>query len=116
MDPSPPLSLSPSAVRHLQHLKAENPAQNSYFRIRVISGGCSGLQYQFSFDKEPLEGDAQVTQGEATLLVDSASLDFIKGSKLDYVEELVGSYFTLRNPQAKSSCGCGTSFTPDLGS
>jgi len=81
------------------------------FRIAVNGGGCSGYQYEFTFDDTRTEDDILVERDGARLLVDQVSLDFLGGSEVDFVEGLMGSHFEIKNPNAKSSCGCGTSFS-----
>jgi len=82
-------------------------------RVAVLAGGCSGFQYRFELDDTPQADDLVVARGEAKVLVDPASLDLLAGSELDYTDELMGSHFAVRNPNAKSACGCGTSFSID---
>ena len=82
-------------------------------RVAVLAGGCSGFQYKFELDEAPQPDDLVVERGAARVLVDPASLDLLAGSELDYTDELMGSHFTVRNPNAKSACGCGTSFAVD---
>jgi iron-sulfur cluster insertion protein len=81
------------------------------FRIAVNGGGCSGFQYDFTFDDTRTGDDILIEQDGAKVLIDQASLEFIGGSVVDYIEGLMGAHFEIRNPQAKSSCGCGTSFS-----
>ena len=81
-------------------------------RVEVLSGGCSGYQYKFELD-EPKPDDLVVEAGAARVLVDPVSLEFLGGSQLDFTDELMGSYFSVRNPNATSACGCGTSFAID---
>ena len=83
----------------------------SYFRISVLGGGCSGFQYDFSFDKKPNDDDMIFKEGEIDYLIDKVSNDFLRGSTLEYVSELAGSYFKIENPNATANCGCGTSFS-----
>ena len=78
-----------------------------FFRIAIKGGGCSGFQYDFSFDKEPQNEDLKYEN----ILIDKASADLLKGSEIDYVKELIGNSFKINNPQTKSSCGCGVSFS-----
>jgi iron-sulfur cluster assembly accessory protein len=78
-----------------------------FFRIAIKGGGCSGFQYDFSFDKSPQEDDLR----HENILIDKASADLLKGSKVDFVKELIGDSFKINNPQSKSSCGCGVSFS-----
>ena len=81
--------------------------KGSFFRIAIKGGGCSGFQYEFTFDHSKLEDDLSFEK----ILIDKASADLLKGSKIDYVSELIGEQFKITNPQTKSSCGCGVSFS-----
>ena len=80
-------------------------------RVSVLAGGCSGFQYRFELDGSPQPDDVIVEAGPARVLVDPASMDLLAGSQLDYTDELMGAHFTVRNPNATSACGCGTSFS-----
>jgi iron-sulfur cluster insertion protein len=82
-------------------------------RVSVLAGGCSGFQYKFELDKEVQPDDLIIEKANATVLVDPSSLDLLAGSELDFTEALMGSYFAVKNPNATSSCGCGTSFSVD---
>lgn len=82
-------------------------------RVAVLAGGCSGFQYRFELDEAPQPDDLIIQRGAARVLVDPASLDLLSGAELDYTDELMGSHFAVRNPKAKSACGCGTSFSMD---
>ena len=82
-------------------------------RVAVLAGGCSGFQYRFDLEQAPQPDDLVVRQGAAQVLVDPSSLDLLAGAQLDYVDELMGAHFTVRNPNATSACGCGTSFSVD---
>jgi iron-sulfur cluster assembly accessory protein len=82
-------------------------------RVAVLAGGCSGFQYRFELDHTAQEDDLVIERGGARVLVDPASLDLLAGAGLDYTDELMGSHFAVRNPNAKSACGCGTSFSVD---
>ena len=84
---------------------------SKFFRITVLGGGCAGFQYKFDFDKSQKKDDTIIKTEKVNVLIDDVSLNFIKGSKIDYVTELIGSSFKILNPQASSSCGCGTSFS-----
>ena len=77
----------------------------------VLAGGCSGFQYRFELDATAQDDDLVIERAGAKVLVDPASLDLLAGSELDYTDELMGSHFAVRNPNAKSACGCGTSFS-----
>jgi iron-sulfur cluster insertion protein len=99
-----------AAKRVAQLIAAEgNPAL--MLRLAVSGGGCSGFQYGFSFDDTRTDDDSVFTRDGVKLLVDTASLDLLAGSEIDFVEELVGASFQVRNPNATSSCGCGSSFS-----
>jgi iron-sulfur cluster insertion protein len=104
------LTLSPTAAQRLHDLsKAEgHPVM---LRVAVEGGGCSGFQYQFDLVSEPKSDDLRVELDGAAALVDEMSLILLKGSVIDYVDELAGAEFRIRNPNAKSSCGCGVSFS-----
>ena len=84
---------------------------SKYFRITVLGGGCSGFQYKFDFDNQRNNDDIIFNKRNITVLIDNTSFELIRGSKIDYVTELIGSSFKIINPQASSSCGCGTSFS-----
>ncbi len=86
-------------------------ASNHALRISVNGGGCSGFQYDFAIADGPQDDDIAFERDGATVLVDSVSIGFIEGSTLDFVDDLIGQSFKIQNPQAKSSCGCGVSFT-----
>ena len=79
----------------------------SFFRIAIKGGGCSGFQYDFSFDNSANDDDLQ----QDNILIDKTSADLLKGSEVDFVKELIGDSFKINNPQSKSSCGCGVSFS-----
>ena len=81
--------------------------KGSFFRIAIKGGGCSGFQYDFSFDKSPQEDDLR----HENIIIDKNSADLLKGSEVDFVNELIGDSFKINNPQSKSSCGCGVSFS-----
>ena len=81
--------------------------KGSFFRIAIKGGGCSGFQYEFTFDKEKNDDDLNYQN----ILIDETSANLLKGSEVDYVSELIGEQFKINNPQTKSSCGCGVSFS-----
>lgn len=103
------VGLTDSAARRIAYL-ASREAQPSMLRVAVLGGGCSGFQYNFDFDTKRNDDDLVIEKNGATVLIDSTSLEFIKGSEIDYVDEMVGASFQVRNPNATSSCGCGSSF------
>ena len=100
-----------AAARISEIIAAE--ARPSALRVAVLAGGCSGFQYSFELDPAPQPDDVVIERGAAKVLVDPASLDLLAGAELDYTDELMGSHFAVRNPNAKSACGCGTSFSLD---
>ena len=101
--------LSQNATSRIKTLlKSE---EGSYFRISVLGGGCSGFQYDFSFVSYANEDDLIFEENGINYLIDNTSIDFLKGSTLEYVSELAGAYFKIENPNATANCGCGTSFS-----
>jgi iron-sulfur cluster assembly accessory protein len=98
-----------AAARIAKILAGEAPG--AMLRITVEGGGCSGFQYKFDFDRERHDDDVAVEKGGAVVLVDRMSLQYMGGSELDYVEDLIGSAFKIVNPHAVAACGCGTSFS-----
>jgi iron-sulfur cluster insertion protein len=112
MEETTPLSLSKRAAqRVLELIGLGAAAQHSMLRISVISGGCSGLQYNFCLDNQHTPEDNIFKSHGACFIVDNISLPFLQGAEIDYVEELIGSNFVIRNPNALASCGCGSSFS-----
>jgi len=106
-----PLEFTPAAAAKARELVAEegNPALK--LRVYIQGGGCSGFQYGFEFDEQQAEDDLTITTDGVSLLVDPLSLHYLMGATVDYVETLSGAQFTIRNPNARSTCGCGSSFT-----
>lgn len=102
--------VSASAAKRIAALTAAE-GQGVMFRIAVNGGGCSGYQYDFSFDDTATGDDVLIEQDGARVVIDTVSLEFLGGSEVDFVEGLMGSHFEIKNPNAKSSCGCGTSFS-----
>ena len=92
---------------------ADAHARPGALRVAVLAGGCSGFQYSFKLDPDQQSDDVEISAGAARVIVDQASLDLLGGAQLDYSEALMGAHFTVRNPNATSSCGCGTSFSID---
>ena len=90
-------------------LKAE-PA-GAMLRVSVEGGGCSGFQYKFDVEREQAFDDIVIARNDATILIDPVSVGFLAGSEIDFVDDLIGAAFKINNPNAKSSCGCGTSFS-----
>lgn len=104
-----------AAARIAEIAAAQAPpgADAPALRVAVLAGGCSGFQYRFDLDTAPQPDDLVIARGGARVVVDPASMDLLAGSELDYTDELMGSHFAVRNPNAKSACGCGTSFSVD---
>ena len=105
-----PFSVTQSAAKRIAFL-ASKEAKPVMMRVAVLGGGCSGFQYDFSFEEACGDDDLLIERDGAAVVVDSTSLELLKGSELDYVEEMVGSSFQVKNPNATSSCGCGNSFS-----
>lgn len=104
------VTLSESAARRIAFLLSREAA-DAKLRVAVNGGGCSGFQYVFDFDTKTAEDDILIEKEGARVLIDSASLELLKGSEIDYVTEMVGASFQIKNPNASSSCGCGNSFS-----
>jgi len=103
-------TVTPNAAKRIAFLASQEP-KPVLMRVAVLGGGCSGFQYNFSFEEAKNEDDLLIERDGAAVVVDSTSLELLKGSQLDYVEEMVGSAFQVKNPNATSSCGCGNSFS-----
>jgi iron-sulfur cluster assembly accessory protein len=107
---TPSVTLSDRAAKRVSRILAKEPA-GTVLRISVAGGGCSGFQYEYNLVQETAADDDVVLQkGDATVLIDSMSLEFMGGSEIDYVDDLIGQAFQIKNPNAVASCGCGTSF------
>ncbi len=102
-----------AAARIAEIVAQAAPTPDTALRVAVLAGGCSGFQYKFELDEQVQPDDLVIQQGPARVVVDSVSLDLLTGSELDYTDNLMGSHFAVRNPNAKSACGCGTSFSVD---
>jgi iron-sulfur cluster insertion protein len=111
MDPPSPLVFTDSAVAKVADLIAEEGNPDLKLRVFVQGGGCSGFQYGFTFDETVNEDDTQVSKGNVTLLIDSMSLQYLVGAEIDYKEDINGSQFVIKNPNATTTCGCGSSFS-----
>ncbi len=109
-DTSQPITLTERAARRIADLVEQEGAPNGMLRVAVSGGGCSGFQYGFSLDHQVQEGDLVIERGQAQVVIDNLSLMYLAGAEVDYVTEIIGSYFTIKNPNATSSCGCGSSF------
>jgi len=111
--PQTDFRLTNAAIDRVSHLLESEAGK--VFRVAVLGGGCSGFQYSFSFDDAPAEDDRVLDLIDSggkpvRVVVDDMSLELLAGSELDFVQELIGSYFQVANPNATASCGCGTSF------
>lgn len=105
------LFFSDSAVNKVRELIAEEGNADLKLRVFVSGGGCSGFQYGFTFDEIANDDDTQVEKGGVTLLIDPMSYQYLVGAEIDYSEGLEGSQFVIKNPNATSTCGCGSSFS-----
>jgi len=104
------VSVSDRAVRKIAAILQKEPA-GAMLRVSVEGGGCSGFQYKFDVERERADDDLVLERDNATVLIDPISVGFLAGSEIDFVDDLIGSAFKINNPNAKSSCGCGTSFS-----
>lgn len=108
---APPLDFTPAAAAKVRELIAEEGNAGLKLRVYIQGGGCSGFQYGFEFDEEQAEDDIAIDTDGVRLLVDPLSLQYLGGASVDYTESLAGAQFVIRNPNAKTTCGCGSSFT-----
>lgn len=105
-------SVSPgAAARIVEIISQQEEPDGLALRVAVLAGGCNGFQYQFKLDTARADDDVVIEQDGATVLVDPVSLDLLGGAQLQFVDKLMGAHFTVANPNAASSCGCGTSFS-----
>lgn len=104
------VTLSASAAKRIKALNAQ-AGTDEMFRITVSGGGCSGFQYEFKLDGQLNDDDLTFERDGSVLVTDETSLDLIAGAEVDFVDDLMGAYFQVKNPNAVSSCGCGTSFS-----
>ncbi len=107
----PGIVLTDAAARKVQQLILEERNPQLKLRVYISGGGCSGFQYGFSFDEEQSEDDIAVQNDGVTLLVDPLSFQYLMGAEVDYTESLQGAQFVIRNPNAATTCGCGSSFS-----
>ena len=105
------LDFTEAAARKLQSLIDEENNPNLKLRVSVYGGGCSGFQYTFSLDEEVKDDDRTVETDGVMLLIDNMSYQYLAGSEVDFMEGLEGAMFVVKNPNAKSTCGCGASFS-----
>ncbi len=110
MDLNIPVTVSERAFARLAEINAAEGGQKA-LRVAVLGGGCSGFQYEFALEETPCEGDIVIEHDGQRVLVDPESLPFLEGSVVDFKDELIGARFAVENPNASSTCGCGTSFS-----
>jgi iron-sulfur cluster insertion protein len=106
----PRVLLTESATKRIAELKVQENVPTAFLRLAVSGGGCSGFQYGFSFDDERHKDDALFERDGVGLVIDTTSLELVDGAEIDFVEDLMGASFQVKNPNATSSCGCGKSF------
>ena len=111
MDTSPAITLTDSLVRRVRELQAQRGDANLMLRVAVDGGGCQGFSYRFDFAGAPEADDQTFEKDGVKVVIDGASLELLTGSTIDFVDELAGAAFKINNPNATSSCGCGTSFS-----
>jgi iron-sulfur cluster insertion protein len=109
-DTTQPVTVSARAAKRIATILKGEP-EPAMLRIAVTGGGCSGFQYNFTIDDTRMDDDLVLERDGATVLIDLVSLDFLKGAEIDFVDDLIGQAFKINNPNATSSCGCGTSFS-----
>ena len=105
------VTVTPNAIAKVKELIAEENAPNIKLRMVVSGGGCSGFQYGFTFEEQAQEDDWDFEFDGIHLLIDPMSSQYLQGAEVDYTESLQGSQFSIKNPQAQSTCGCGSSFS-----
>jgi iron-sulfur cluster insertion protein len=111
VEETPPLLFTDAAARKVSQLIEGEGNPNLMLRVFVQGGGCSGLQYGFEFDEQAQDGDTCVENQGVKLLIDPMSYQYLGGAEIDYREGLDGAQFVIRNPNAQTTCGCGSSFT-----
>lgn len=106
------MKLDPSAVEKIRALVEDENNPNIKLRVFVQGGGCSGMQYGFTFDEEQNQDDFDFDYGGVTILVDSLSMSYLQDAKISWQEDIMGASFVINNPNAETTCGCGSSFSP----
>jgi len=104
------VTVTERAAQRIGEILKREP-QGTMLRVSVEGGGCSGFQYKFDMERTKAEDDILIRREDAAVLIDSVSLNYLAGSEIDFVDDLIGASFRINNPQAKTSCGCGTSFS-----
>ena len=110
MTEAPMVSLTQNAVQRLERLIAEKEKSSLMLRVYVQGGGCSGFQYGFQFEEQSEDDDLEFERDGVKLLVDTMSFQYLMGSEIDFVDDLMGTRFVVSNPKATTTCGCGSSF------
>ena len=105
-----PVTISSRAAKRIGEILAGEP-KGTMLRISITGGGCSGFSYSFTFDDTRAGDDLFIESDKAKLLIDEVSLEYMRGAEVDFADDLIGQSFKINNPLAKSSCGCGTSFS-----
>jgi iron-sulfur cluster insertion protein len=105
-----PITVTDRAAHRIKEIIAADPGK-MHLRVSVLGGGCSGFQYGFELDDARNADDIAVEKSGATVVIDSVSLGYMEGAEIDFVDDLIGAAFKVKNPLATASCGCGTSFT-----
>lgn len=105
------IKFTDNAAAKVSELIAEEGNDQLKLRVYVSGGGCSGFQYGFTFDEEPNEDDTLIEKNGVTVLIDAMSVDYLRGAEIDYKEDVGGAQFVIRNPNAATTCGCGSSFS-----
>ncbi len=108
---SSPVTVTDAAARKVRQLMAEEGKDNLMLRVYITGGGCSGFQYGFAFDENALDDDTKVDRDGVTVLIDPMSYQYLAGSEIDFKEDLSGAQFVIKNPNAATTCGCGSSFS-----
>lgn len=108
---TPSFRVTPRAAAQVAEIATREGRPEAGLRLAVEAGGCSGFQYKFGLEDMPAEDDLVIAEGAAKVFVDPVSLELLAGAELDWADELIGAHFAVKNPQAVSACGCGTSFS-----
>lgn len=110
MENQTPVTVSDAAIKQIAGILSREK-DGAFLRVSVSGGGCSGFQYGFTIETDPGDDDLVIARDGATVAVDQMSIEFMEGSEIDYVNDLIGASFQVKNPLATASCGCGTSFS-----
>lgn len=108
---APAISVTARAARRIAEIIRDEGSPGMMLRIAITGGGCSGFQYDFTLDDTRADDDLVIERDGSTVLIDQASLEYMKGAEVDFVEDMIGASFQVRNPNATSRCGCGSSFS-----